>query len=306
MTSFCVDVSPGNVLQRFLERSAEMPLRICVTQRCDHGWPEMYLMNLWKLFPLHRVRQISIWAQAPEGASLYGQNLLSVLDLTLDHISIDLTQFPSLELFDLSVNTHRRLARVVHRFGVGYPKPKPIRLEVDGDNKDLWRRISQRGLEELTRLTLSNVDMAYSGASSAFVTMGVSLTYFDVANISPLYLPWGAILEALPKLRWLRIEQTKPVYQLTTIVTSELEQTRNLQKSLIDILPTLSTSLRQLQGIELITNLAMNANRLIDFIRLYHSGPHGENIGFQVVVSRPTFVDSEIGALRELANVRVV
>jgi hypothetical protein len=291
---------PSNMQSLFLERCANLPLRICIlrTSRCPAFADQVPSLDI---FPSQRIRQISLRTHDLDKEFLSGNSLLSTITRHLNLLKFRLQGLPALEIIDMSADTFRRSTRVIfHRDPVYHPNDSPKLLS-------LWHELHAGDPTRLTHLALSNTGLENSQTyMDLFDLMGSSLTYLHVANVFWGNMIWDELFARLTNLTSLRLELTKPVTHLQSTVSGEVYQASRLESALLDKLPTVVNSLTRLSEIELITNVPVRAGGLIRFIMNRLQSVEVEVGRFRVVVSLSTFTPSEINSLRGICIVEIV
>lgn len=289
----------------FLRRSAKIPVRMCVVDTVKYGWAQISDFRFTPAHLLDRITHISFRLRGEVSPWFTFQSLLHGIDREVENLMAITVDHPTLTHVDITGMIDRRLTRIVYKIDSG--ERKPVELTIHEDHHYFWERLSGIKLECFSRLTLSTMDLTYSTfAAEVLQRAGVTLTYLELSNVSWRSLPWARILKAFASLTRLRLEQTKPVYHFTTIIVSDVEQSRRLQESLLDILPGLVGSLLRLEYIELITKMPLDADSLVDFVSSRSEKLGLEARKLQIAVTRATFVESELDALREMASLTVV
>jgi len=292
----------------FLERSADMPLRICIlVTKKPEVVPQAHTRPL-DLFPARRIRQITIRIHDLNEAFISRGTLFFHLLREVDNLVSRLLRLPALKFIDVAGNTFRRSTRAIFHRQLSRPadRPKLLELAIHGEEKDVWLESLKGSTRELTKLTLSKLDLPFSRPTrSLFRTAGPSLTHLELANLSWAKTEWERVFQWLENLKWLKIEQTRSLYEQTTIISSDLGQAGLLQRALLDILPNCPTLFRCLQGIELLTNVPLSSQSLLGFTRARLQCEEAAKEPFRVVVSQHAFTHYAIASLREVALVEI-
>jgi hypothetical protein len=303
----------SNVQSLFLERCADLPLRIRIL-RTNRDYRDYRLLadrlSFLHLFPSQRIRQLSVRTHDLDEEVLPRKSLLSTLFNKLNLLMCRLQNLLVLELIDLSADTSKRFTKAVfHRDPVRDPNDwlKLLKVEIHGEPGSVWYDLLAGDPSRLTYLTISNTELGtFRQYPDLFDLMGSSLTHLKVANVSWEIINWDDLFTRLTNLRYLRLEVTIPVIFLLNDFIAAVDQAACLGRALLDKLPTVVNSLTRLSEIELITTVPIRARGLILFLASRLESVEVEAGQFRVVVSRPTFTPSEINSLRGVATVEIV